>query len=151
MKAATVGVIAEVLGISKVRVAKLASDGVLPRAGRGLFDIPACVQAFVRYKVLITKVDDGASKGLMAERARLTRAKADAAERDGLRQAGGLIAADQIEVAWLAVAGAVKTRLISIPTKTAARLASLKTPAEAQALLQKEIHGALAELSQTPA
>lgn len=151
MESVNANAIATVLGISKAKVGELAVAGVLPRAGRGRFDVPACVQAFVRHKVSIAKAGDGTAKGLMAERARLTRAKADAAERDGLKQAGELIAADQIEAAWLAVVGAVKTRLLSIPTKTAARLAGLKTPAEAQQLLQKEINGALSELSRPPA
>ena len=149
MKATTVGVVAEILGISKVRVARLASDGVLPRAGRGLFDIPACVQAFVRYKVSVA-AGDGTAQGLMSERTRLTKARADAAESEARVKSGTLVPADQIEAAWLAVAGTVKTRLLLIPTKIAARLSALKTPAETQSLLQKEIHAALTEIAKTP-
>ena len=52
VNAATIGL---VLGISRSRVHHLAADGVLPRAGRGLFDLPACVQAYLRHKVSVGK------------------------------------------------------------------------------------------------
>jgi hypothetical protein len=54
--------------------------------------------------------------------------------------AGELVPAADTEAAWLAVAGAVRSRLLAIPTKTAPRIVALKTPAEAQALLRKEIN-----------
>ena len=38
-----------------------------------------------------------------------------------------------------------------IPTRTAPRIVALKTPAEAQALLRKEINAALTAISTTPA
>lgn len=141
---------ATILGISKQKCQQLASDGVLPKAGRGYFHLPPTVQAYVRYKTGAAKAADDTGKGLTNERARLTRAKADAAEADAKRRAGSLVPVDQIEAAWLAVAGAVKTRLLALPTKTAAQLAAIKTPAQCQALLQKEINAALAELSNSP-
>jgi hypothetical protein len=36
-----------VLGISRARVSRLNVEGVLPRAGKELFDLPACVQAYL--------------------------------------------------------------------------------------------------------
>jgi hypothetical protein len=33
-----------VLGISRASIANLATDGILPRADRGLFDLPACAR-----------------------------------------------------------------------------------------------------------
>ena len=51
-----------VLGISRSRVANLAADGVLPRAGRGLFDLPACVQAYLKHKLVLAKAGDGTTQ-----------------------------------------------------------------------------------------
>ena len=56
-----------------------------------------------------------------------------------------------IEAAWLAVAGIVRSRLLLIPSKTAARVVALKTPGEAQALLRKELNAALTAIAATPA
>ena len=140
-----------VLGISRARVANLAADGVLPRAGRGLFDLPACVQAYLRHKLAMAKASDVTAQSLVAERSRLTKIKADAAEVEARKLAGELVPAADIEAAWLAVAGTVRSRLLAIPTRTAPRIVALKTPAEAQALLRKEINAALAAIAATPA
>ena len=87
----------------------------------------------------------------MAERSRLTKIKADAAEVEARKVAGELVPAADIQAAWLAVVGAVRSRLLAIPTRTAPRLVALKTAAEAQALLRKEINAALAALAATSA
>ena len=151
MDAVKVATIATVLGISNARVQQLAADGVLPRAGVGLYDIPACVQAFVRHKLVKAKASDVTVHSLMAERSRLTKIKADAAEVEARKLAGELVPAADIEAAWLAVAGTVRTRLLLIPAKTAPRIVALKTPVEAQALLRNEINAALTAIAATPA
>jgi len=149
--AVKVTAIATVLGISNARVQQLAADGVLPRAGVGLYDIPACVQAFVHHKLVKAKASDITVHNLVAERSRLTKIKADAAEVEARKVAGELVPAADIQAAWLAVVGAVRSRLLAIPTRTAPRLVALKTAAEAQALLRKEINAALAAIAATPA
>ena len=73
-------VLGRVLGISRASVANLATDGILPRADRGLFNLPACVQAYLRHKLVKAKASDVTVHSLMAERSRLTKIKADAAE-----------------------------------------------------------------------
>jgi phage terminase Nu1 subunit (DNA packaging protein) len=148
VNAATLG---QVLGISRASIANLATDGVLPRAGRGLFDLPASVQAYLRHKVALAKAGDANMLSLVAERSRLTKIRADAAEREARKLAGELVPAADIEAAWLAVAGTVRSRILLIPSKIAPRIAALRTPAEAQALLQKEIHAALAAIATAPA
>ena len=129
----------------------LATDGILPRADRGLFNLPACVQAYLRHKLVKAKASDVTVHSLVAERSRLTKIKADAAEVEARKLAGELVPAADIETAWLTVAGAVRSRLLAIPTRTAPRIVALKTPAEAQALLRKEINAALAAIAATPA
>jgi phage terminase Nu1 subunit (DNA packaging protein) len=143
--------LALVLGISRAGVSRLNVEGVLPRAGKGLFDLPGCVQAYLKHKVAVTMAGAGATQSLVAERSRLTKIKADAAEVEARKLAGELVPAADIEAAWLAVAGTVRTRLLLIPAKTAPRIVALKTPAEAQALLRKEINAALAAIAATPA
>ena len=134
VNAATLGL---VLGISRSRVVNLAADGVLPRAGRGLFDLPACVQSYVKHKLSLAKAGDGNALSLVAERSRLTKIKADNAELEIRKLAGELVPA--------------ASRLLLIPSKTAARVVALKTAAEAQALLRKELNAALSAIATTPA
>ena len=148
VNAATLGL---VLGISRSRVVNLAADGVLPRAGRGLFDLPACVQSYVKHKLSLGKAGDGTALSLVAERARLTKIKADNAELEIRRLAGELVPAADIEAAWLTVASIVRSRLLLMPSKAAARVVALKTPGEAQDLLRKELNAALTAIAATPA
>ena len=129
----------------------MAGQQVLPRAGKGLFDLPACMQAYVKHKVAVTMASAGPTQSLVAERSRLTKIKADNAELEIRRLAGELVPAVDIEAAWLAVAGIVRFRLLLIPSKTAARVVALKTPGEAQALLRKELNAALSAIATTPA
>ena len=140
-----------VLGISRASISNLTTDGVLPRADRGRFDLSACVQAYLRHKLVNAKASDVTVQSLVAERSRLTKIKADAAEVEARKLAGELVPAADIEAAWLAVAGTVRTRLLLIPAKTAPRIVALKTAADAQALLRKEINAALSAIATTPA
>jgi phage terminase Nu1 subunit (DNA packaging protein) len=148
VNAATLG---KVLGISRASIANLATDGVLPRADRGLFDLPACVQAFVRHKLVQAGAADVSTKSLVAERSRLAKLKADAAERDAQVEAGELVDVKDVESAWLAVTHAAYARLLVIPTKVSPRVITMKNASEAQALLQKELYAALAGLANAPA
>ena len=109
------------------------------------------MQAYHPHKLVKAKASDVTVHSLVAERSRLTKIKADAAEVEARKLAGELVPAADIETAWLAVAGAVRSRLLVIPTRTAPRIVALKTPAEAQALLRKEINAALAAIAATPA
>jgi phage terminase Nu1 subunit (DNA packaging protein) len=81
------------------------------------------------------------------ERAALLAEKRAIAAMERKRLAGELVPVSQIEPAMLALANAVKTRLLVIPAKLAPQLAAMSTPAEIATLLQDEIHEALAELS----
>lgn len=143
--------IGTLLGISSAMVSKLASEGVLPRAGRGEYDAAACVQAYLRYRLGNAANDDPTARGLMSERQRLTKAKADAAEREDRVRAGELVEASEIEAAWVAVITTARNRLRLIPSKVAPRVVAMKSAAEAQALMRKEIDAALDVVAATPA
>ena len=140
----------KVLGVSRASIANLATDGALPRASRGEFNLAACVQAYIRHKLVKAGASDHNAKTLVVERSRLARAKADAAERDARVEAGDLIPADDIEAAWIATAGLIRTRILGVPKKIAPRVISLKTATEAEQLMGKELNAALAALAEKP-
>lgn len=143
--------IGTLLGISSAMVSRLASEGVLPRAGRGQYDAAATVQAYLRYRLGNAAKDDPTARGLMSERSRLTKAKADAAEREARVRAGELVEAGEIEAAWVSVITTARNRLRLIPSKVAPRVAGMKSPADAQELLRREIDDALDAIAHTPA
>lgn len=142
--------IGTLLGISSAMVSRLASEGVLPRAGRGEYEAAACVQAYVRYRLGNAAKEDPTARGLMSERSRLIKAKADAAEREARVRAGELVEADEIEAAWVSVITTARNRLRLIPSKVAPRVIGMKSPADAQELLRKEIDDALNAIAQAP-
>jgi phage terminase Nu1 subunit (DNA packaging protein) len=148
VNAATLG---KVLGLSRGTIANLSTDGVLPKSARRRYDLPSCVQAFLRHKMLQAGAGDLATQSLVAERGRLARLKADAAEREARVEAGELVDVADVETAWLAVAHAAYARLLVIPTKVSPRVITMKTAGEAQALLQKELYAALSGLAAAPA
>ena len=80
-----------VLGISRASIANLATDRVLPRASRGMFGLAPCVQAYIRHRLLQAGAADVGTKTLVAERSRLAKFKADAAERESQVETGQLV------------------------------------------------------------
>jgi phage terminase Nu1 subunit (DNA packaging protein) len=140
-----------VLGISRASIANLATDRVLPRASRGEFGLAACVQAYIRHKLLQAGAADVGTKTLVAERSRLAKFKADQAERESLVETGELVNVNDVDVAWQTVVRTIRSRLLLIPTKVAPRAASLTTAIEVQTLLQKELNAALAGIAAAPA
>ncbi len=139
--------IGRILGISRGTVSNLTTDGVLPRADRGQYDVADTVQAFIRHKLARATASDENVASLTAERSRLARAKADAAERDAAVASGELVRADDVRKTWLGIVAAIRSRMLLIPAKIAPRIVT-RAPAEAQALLQSEIHAALSELAE---
>jgi phage terminase Nu1 subunit (DNA packaging protein) len=141
-------VLGKVLGISRASIANMATDKILPRADRGRFSLAACVQAYIRHKAVTAGGDDVAN--LTVERTRLAKAKADEAEREAKVLSGKLVPASDIDAAWIATAGMVRTRILAVPKKIAPRVIALKTATEAESLMQKELHAALAALAEAP-
>jgi phage terminase Nu1 subunit (DNA packaging protein) len=148
VNAATLGA---VLGISRASIANLATDRVLPRASRGEFGLAACVQAYIRHKLLQAGAADVGTKTLVAERSRLAKFKADQAEREAQIETGELINVNDVDAAWQTVVRTIHSRLLVIPTKVAPRISSLTSAVEVQTLLQKELNAALAGIATTPA
>ena len=138
-----------IVGVSRQRINNLAADGVLPRTQRGKFEISAAVQAFMRHKQVQAAAAESSTKTFAAERSRLAKLKADAAEREAKVESGELVRASEVENAWLMVIQSARAKLLLIPTKVAAR-ASQRPPAEVRALLRKEINAALAEAATVP-
>ena len=136
--------LAALLGVSPRTVQTLAKDGVIPKAERGRFPL-AAVTAYCEF------IRSDARRGpadFQAERARLTRARADVAEIELAQRRGELLARDDVDQAMFGAFSRVRARLLAIPSKAAPLVAMSDTNA-AGVVLRKEINAALRELSET--
>lgn len=81
------------------------------------------------------------------ERTRKMAADARIAEIELRKVEGELVVAEEVVDAWISVVGAVKARLLSIPTKAAPIVANENQAGECQIILEDLINEALEELS----
>ena len=150
MSAATqpIGVIAKLLDLSERRVQQLSREGVIPKAERGQYDLIGSVRGYVRYlRDQAVKAQAGAPD-YAAERARFIRARADLSEMEAEEKRRSLIAADQIEAAWIAVLALLRTRLLSLPDRLAPQAFDQPTVGDTRNLIRAAIREVLDDLAE---
>lgn len=98
----------------------------------------------------------GEAKVLTLHEARAERARQDAVrarlakEKEEIELAllkGAVVRLGEVEAEWTAVLGALRSRLLAIPAKAAARVAAMSDPSAVKAFLDDEMRLALDELS----
>ncbi|HEV8035543.1 terminase small subunit, Nu1 [Yoonia sp.] len=143
-----IGVIAKLLDLSERRVQQLSREGVIPKAERGQYDLIGSVRGYVRYlRDQALKAQAGAPD-YAAERARFIRARADLSEMEAEEKRRSLIAADQIEAAWIAVLALLRTRLLSLPDRLAPQAFDQSTVGDTRNLIRAAIREVLDDLAQ---
>ncbi len=150
MSAATqsIGVIAKLLDLSERRVQQLSREGVIPKAERGQYDLVGSVRGYVRYlRDQALKAQAGAPD-YAAERARFIRARADLAEMEAKEKRRSLIAADQVEAAWIAVLALLRTRLLALPDRLAPQVFEQSTVGDTRNLIRAAIREVLDDLAE---
>ncbi|WP_354689936.1 terminase small subunit, Nu1 [Lentibacter algarum] len=150
MSAATqsIGVIAKLLDLSERRVQQLSREGVIPKAERGQYDLIGSVRGYVRYlRDQALKAQAGAPD-YAAERARFIRARADLAEMEAKEKRRSLIAADQVEAAWIAVLALLRTRLLALPDRLAPQVLEQSTVGDTRNLIRAAIREVLDDLAE---
>jgi len=143
-----IGVIARLLDLSERRVQQLSREGVIPKAERGQYDLIGSVRGYVRYlRDQALKAQAGAPD-YAAERARFIRARADLAEMEAEEKRRSLIAAEQIEAAWIAVLALLRTRLLALPDRLAPKAFEQSTVGDTRNLIRAAIREVLDDLAQ---
>ncbi|MGO4917348.1 terminase small subunit, Nu1 [Pseudogemmobacter sp. W21_MBD1_M6] len=143
-----IGVIAKLLDLSERRVQQLSREGVIPKAERGQYNLIGAVRGYVRYlRDQALKAQAGAPD-YAAERARFIRARADLAEMEAEEKRRSLIAADQIEAAWIAVLALLRTRLLALPDRLAPQAFDQSTVGDTRNLIRAAIREVLDDLAQ---
>lgn len=142
--------LAAVLGITRQRVNQLVADNIIKRTSRAKHPLAVSVQSFIAYK-LRTQAD-GMEKSTAAEdyelhRARLYKARADAAEIDAALRLGEVIHGEIAEELWTSMIMKMRARMLAIPGKLAPVVVESCTPRDAFKLMQDEIHEALQNIA----
>lgn len=145
-------VIAKLLDVTERRVRQLSSEGVIPKAARGRYEVVGAVRGYIRYlRNLALKGEVGAADyGI--ERARLVKARADLAEMEAARMRGDLILAADVIAAWTEVVALMRARLLALPDKIAPQLFTAgahetTSIAEGRDILRNAVFEALRELA----
>ncbi len=143
------GVIAKLLDLSERRVQQLSREGVIPKATRGQYDLIGSVRGYVRYlRDQAAKAQAGAPD-YASERARFIRARADLAEMEAEEKRGSIIAAEDVEAAWIAVLALLRTRLLVLPDRLAPLAHEQSTVADTRNLIRATIREVLDDLADT--
>lgn len=116
MRLYTSKAVADWLGLTERRVRQLRDEGVIEEAAPGLYDLRATTRKYISYL-------RGGS--LADERARLTKAKREAAEMENELRRGSLHRAEDIEAGIKAMLLNIRGRFLSLPAKLSPALAAM--------------------------
>jgi phage terminase Nu1 subunit (DNA packaging protein) len=141
-------VIARLLDLSERRVQQLSREGVIPKAERGQYDLIGSVRGYVRYLRDQAQKAQAGAPDYAAERARFIRARADLAEMEAQEKRRALIAADQIEAAWIAVLALLRTRMLALPDRLAPQAFDQPTVGDTRTLIRTAIREVLDDLAE---
>ena len=141
-------VIAKLLDLSERRVQQLSREGVIPKATRGQYELIGSVRGYVRYlRDQAIKAQAGAPD-YAVERARFIRARADLAEMEAEEKRGSVIAAGDVEAAWIAVLTLLKTRLLALPDQLAPLAFDQSTVGDTRNLIRRSMREVLDDLAE---
>ena len=131
--------LAPLLGVSIRHLQTLATNGVVPIAGRNRYPARACITAYCAYIHARRAPDD-----LDAAKLALAKANAEKVELQNATARRELIPAAVVRAEWLSLAADLRNRVLAVPQRIAARLALDRSTAAA---LDRELREALSDLS----
>jgi phage terminase Nu1 subunit (DNA packaging protein) len=136
--------VADWLGLTSNRVNALSREGVLPRINQR-FDLKPTVQAYAEHcRNGVTR--QRGDPDLAAAKLALTEANALKVELQNAKANGDLLDAANVRAEWLGFATDLRARLLSIPSRVAARLCLDRA---ASAALDAELRRAMEDLSES--
>ena len=144
--------IAKALNLSTRRVSQLVEQGVLPKAGRGQFELGPVMAAYIRYmqtaferRELLT--DDGESADVRRQRARLLKAQADDAEIELSKKRGELLPLDVFEQEMGNMISTMRQNVLNLPGRLAPRLVGETSQGKIREVVRGEVYRALESLT----
>lgn len=139
--------ISKLLDLTPQRVNQLVNQGIIPRAERGRYELVPVVRAYIHFLRDRKIQGDVHGDDYSTYRTRLTKARAEMAEKENAQLDSKLIPADDAKQAWSAMVSNARARLLSIPNKIAPIVCAAETINEAREIIKTEIYEALNELA----
>lgn len=135
-------VVAQHLNLSERRVRQLRDEDVIREKRPGLYDLVDTMSRYIKY------IGAGSKTDLNDERAKLTRAKREAAEMENRVRKGELMKVGEVEKAYSAMLMNFRSRILALPQKLAPAVASLDgDKQQIQDRIQVELEEVLEALS----
>ena len=135
-------VVAQYLNLSERRVRQLRDEGTIREKRPGLYDLVDTMARYIKF------IGAGSKADLNDERAKLTRAKREAAETENRVRNAELLEVGDVEEAYSTMIMNFRSRILALPQKMAPAIVALEgEEQQVQDLLQAELEEALETLS----
>lgn len=153
-----VGTLARLLNLTEVRIQQLAKTGVVVKGERGRYDLWASIKGYVAYLqsrnvgrpgsgLAPTEGGEVTGEDYQKHRARLYKAKADAAELEAMLLRGRLHDADAVRKVMEDMISSARAKLLGVKRKAAGKVIGLSDLAQIEAVIEEPIIEALNELT----
>lgn len=142
-------VISKMFNMTERNVRYLVDDGVIARVAHGRYDLIDTVSRYVTFlKMSYDGIDESkVIESLDYEKWLHEKAKREKAEIELAHIKKEMHKADEVEKVQNHMMMAFRSKLLSLPSKLALQLASKDDPKMIEAILERDIHEALAELA----
>jgi phage terminase Nu1 subunit (DNA packaging protein) len=132
--------------LTERRVQQLAKEKVIPRVGRGEFELAPAVQGYIRF--LQERMQSGDDPDLTRERALLTKVQRETAELELAAMRGDMHKSEDVMTVWTECVVNCRSRLLAVPAKLAPVLFEAESVVDIQEILKTAICEALNELAE---
>lgn len=139
------GELAAIVGKTSRWIRQLTTDGVLTQVGRGTYILGDALRAYIEH-ASGGKEDDKKPR-LIDHKTEHERIKSERAALELARMRGELHAAEDVEAVMNDMLTAFRQKILALPTKLAPQLVGIDDIGKVKAALTKDLHEALAELS----
>ena len=144
--------IAEHLYLTTQHVSNLVSQGILPRgtSGKGSTSLDESRKAYIDFLRQRSRLHlKDIPNDINEERLRLTKNQADQKEIEVAILSGKLIHSDDVISTWQDLIANCRSKLLNIPAKITHQVLGLKSYAEIEDLIMKEVHESLNEIAKS--
>jgi|TARA_Y100000593_G_scaffold92489_1_gene184279 phage terminase Nu1 subunit (DNA packaging protein) len=140
-----VSTICKLLDLSERRVQQLSRANVIPKTERGRYELVPAVRGYIAY--LRERSLDVGVVSLDVARQRKAAAEAELSEIELAKARAAVVAIDDVAKQWESILSAVRTRMLTVPTKIAPLVAVENDQSMVKELIEDAVHSALGELA----